>query len=161
RPARTRAGPPGGHAAGPLPRRPGPRAAPRRARRVVHHPAAAARSGPVRTDLVDRPARRHGRPSRPARRPGADGPAHNSAAPAAPPLPARMDTHSLESRMRIHASACPSGAGATTKQQGSQMAKTIEEYAVALVAEGAESYAEDDTDENGELDSTDDLRAAI
>lgn len=41
------------------------------------------------------------------------------------------------------------------------MSKTVEEYAIDLVVEGAESYAEDDMDENGELDNTDDLRAAI
>jgi hypothetical protein len=64
--------------------------------------------------------------------------------------------------MRIHASACvPDGSDLNDRGGTNRMAKTIEEYAVALVAEGAESYAEDDTDENGELASTDDLRAAI
>ncbi|MEV0214398.1 hypothetical protein [Micromonospora sp. NPDC050695] len=37
---------------------------------------------------------------------------------------------------------------------------TIEEYAVQLVADGAESYAEDDTNENEDI-ADEDLRPAI
>lgn len=39
--------------------------------------------------------------------------------------------------------------------------KSVKEYAIDLLVDGAISYAEDDIDEEGELLNADDLRAAI
>lgn len=38
---------------------------------------------------------------------------------------------------------------------------TVDDYALKMLYEGAESYAEDDMDESGELDGEDDLADAI